>query len=245
MMKNYREKIYKSYSSNSGKSLAPESIAGLSSREAFYKNILNNFFPARRDIKILEIGCGYGSFQYFINAAGYTNSLGIDDSEEQVSEAHRLGIKNVTLGNLVAYLKDLENNSLDILIAIDVIEHFTKEELSDLIDDFYRVLKEDGLVITHQPNAEGIFGNGIRYGDFTHELAFTRRSISQIFCSSEFKDVQSFEDKPIAHGLKSFIRLFLWNYFVRPVYKILLSVESGAVDKDIIFSQNFLTVIRK
>jgi SAM-dependent methyltransferase len=244
-MKNYRKKIYRYYSSNSGKALAPNTISGLASIEPFYKKVITNHFPLNKNIKILEIGCGYGSFQYFINQAGYTDSTGVDGSEEQVTEAQRLGISNVILGDLTDYLNAQKENSIDLLIAIDVIEHFSKEEVSDLIDDFYRVLKKDGLVITHQPNAEGVFGNAIRYDDFTHELAFTRHSISQIFLSSGFTSIQSYEDEPIAHGIKSAVRLFLWRNFVKPIYRFLLLVESGGADKEMIFTQNFLTVVKK
>ena len=239
-MKNYRNKIYKYYSSNSGRSLAPQTVDGFSPRKPFFDKLINEHFPKSKDINILEIGCGYGAFGYFIQEAGYKNYIGIDGSEEQVEEAKRLGI-NIKLENL----KNAKDNSLDLLIAIDVIEHFTKEELSDLVDEFYRVLKKDGTIITHQPNAESPFGNSIRYGDFTHELAFTRSSISQLFLSSGFSGIKSYEDKPIAHGLKSKIRRVLWDGLVRPLYKFLLIVESGGVDKDIVLTKNFLTIIKK
>jgi SAM-dependent methyltransferase len=243
-MENYREKIYKYYSSNSGGNLAPQTIEGFKSREPFFNKIIKNYFPKDNNIKILEIGCGYGSFGYFMQNAGYKNYVGIDGSEEQVSEAKRLGI-DIILGNLVEYLQNLEDDSLDLLIAIDVIEHFTKEELSDLVDDMNRVIKKDGTLITHQPNGESPFGNSIRYGDFTHELSFTKSSISQIFLASGFSSVNSYEDKPIGRGVKSNIRLFIWNFLVKPLYKFLLIVESGGVDEDIILTKNFLTIIKK
>ncbi len=244
-MKNYREKIYKYYSTNSGRSLAPEDIDGLNPRKPFFMKLINEYFSSSKTINILEIGCGHGAFGYFIQKEGYPNYIGIDGSQEQVEEAKKLNIDNIILGDLVEYLQKLENNSLDLLIAIDVIEHFTKEELSVLIDNFYRVLKKDGTIITHQPNGESPFGNSIRYGDFTHELAFTRSSISQIFLSSGFKSVKSFEDKPIGHSLKSKLRLVLWNCLVKPLYKFLLIVESGGVDENIVLTKNFLTVIKK
>jgi SAM-dependent methyltransferase len=244
-VKNYRDKIYKHYTSNSGKNLSPMTVDGFKPRKPLLNKIIVDLFPKNKDISILEIGCGYGAFGYFIQKAGYTRYIGIDGSEEQVAEARRLNIKNIILGDLVEYLETLAENSLDLLIALDVIEHFNKEELSDLIDLFHHVLKKDGLIITHQPNAEGPFGNAIRHGDFTHELAFTRASISQIFLSSGFSKVESYEDAPIPHGIKSTIRLFLWCYFVKPCYKFLLMVEDGRLEKNIILSKNFLSVIRK
>ena len=244
-MKNYRNKIYKYYSTNSGKPLAPKTVESFKHQEPFLQKTIDNYFPKDKNIKILEIGCGYGVFGYFIQNNGYTNYIGIDGSQSQVNEAKRLNINNIILGDLTEYLKGIKDNSLDLLIAIDIIEHFKKEELSDLIDDFYRVLKQNGTIISHQPNAESPFGNSIRYGDFTHELAFTRSSISQIFLSSGFNYVKSYEDKPIGHGLKSLIRLFLWQLIIRPIYKFLLIVESGSVDKEIILSKNFLSIIKK
>jgi SAM-dependent methyltransferase len=245
-MENYREKIYKTYSNNSGRDLAPNALDGLISREPFFNNIIKKYFPVERNVRILEIGCGHGSFGYFIQKLGYKNYIGIDGSKSQVEAAKRLGIKNIILGDLTEYLRILDNSSLDLLLAIDVIEHFKKEELSDLIDEINRVLKKGGTFITHQPNAESPFEGSIRYGDFTHELSFTKASISQIFLSSKFSQVVSYEDKPLAHGVKSSIRLFFWSFLVKPIYKFLLIVESGGGDmKNTILTKNFLTIIKK
>jgi len=244
-MLNYRHKIYKHYSSNRIDRLAPETIAGFRPRESYLKKLIKDYFPKDKNIKILEIGCGHGTLQYYIAQAGYVNSIGIDASEEQVKEAHRLGIKNVIFADLAEYINMVEDNSIDLLIAFDVIEHFTKDELSGLVDEFYRIVKKGGRIIIHTPNGESPFSGSIRYGDFTHELAFTRQSIAQLFLSSGFSDVKSNEDKPIIHGLKSLIRYLLWEYLIRKFYWFLVIVETGGCDKEAIFTQNFLTVVRK
>ena len=243
-MEDYKKKIYKFYSNNSGYNLAPKTKKGFKSRQPFFRKIISDYFPKNKNSNILEIGSGYGVFGYFIQKAGYNNYIGIDASESQVADAKRFGI-NITLSNIFDYLTNIDDNTINLIIAIDVIEHFQKEELSKLADEFYRVLSDDGIVITHQPNGESPFGGGIRYGDFTHELAFTSSSISQLFLSSGFSDVVSFEDKPIGHTLKSCIRLFLWNFLIKPIYKFFLIVETGGVSKHIILTKNFLTLIRE
>lgn len=242
---NYRERIYKFYSSARNSSLIPTDISGLSNREPYFKDIIERYFPKNKDINILELGCGHGSFQFFINDAGYTNSKGIDGSEEQVKGAKELGINNVIYGDILEYLISLDDCSLDLIVAIDIFEHFTKVELTELIDHLYRVLNIGGMIISHQPNSEGPYGNYIRHSDYTHEISFTRQSIAQIFLASNFKKIESYEDKPIVHGIKSALRFFVWEFVLRKIYVFTRVVENGSCDKDAIFSQNFISVITK
>ena len=72
--------------------------------------------------------------------------------------------------------------------------------------DVRRVLSPGGLCVGHAPNAGGIFGSMIRYGDLTHEQAFTPSSIRQMFRSLGYAEAESFEDKPEVHGLMSALR---------------------------------------
>lgn len=244
-MINYRRKIYKYYSTNRIGKLAPATVEGFKGRAPYLKKIIKEHFPANKNISILELGCGHGAFQYFIAKAGYINSYGIDGSEEQVQEAHRLGISNVIEEDIIGYINKTQDKSIDLLIAFDVVEHFTKEELSDLVDNFFRVLKKGGKIICHIPNGEGPFGYFIRTGDFTHEMAFTRQSIAQLFLSSGFGEVKSYEDKPIPHGVKSSIRYLLWEFLIRNMYRFIVAVETGNADGNAIYSQNFLVVVQK
>lgn len=135
------------------------------------------------------------------------------------------------------------DNSQDIVISFDVIEHFTKTELLAFVDEVRRVLRSNGKWIIHIPNGESPFFGRIRYGDFTHEQAFTRNSISQLLLASGFNDVQCHEDKPIVHGIKSAIRRVLWEGF-RIIFLLFIAAETGCWDKKSVFSQNLLAVAR-
>lgn len=244
-MHRYRSKIYKHYSSNRTLKLAPETIEGFKPREPYFKKLIRDHFPQNKKTKILEIGCGHGAFLYYVQQAGYIDTVGIDGSEEQVQEARRLGISHIKHVNIIEYLHGVDDDSLDLLIAFDVIEHFSKDELSDLLDEFHRVLKKGGKIICHQPNGEGPFGSFMRHWDYTHEIAFTRESIAQIFLSSGFTNINSYEDKPVVHGIKSFFRFLLWEYFIRNIYVCVNTIESGSCDKNAIFTKNFLSIVEK
>lgn len=244
-MKAYRAKIYQYYSSRRIGNLAPASVEGFKPRQPYFDRIIKRHFPLDREAKVLELGCGHGAFLHSMHQAGYRNAAGVDGSEEQINEAMRLGIKNIKKGNLIDYLRVCEEESLDVIVAFDVIEHFTKDELSQLVDDLYRVIKKGGRFICHQPNSEGPFGNFMRDWDFTHETGFTRQSIAQLFLASGFSSIQSYEDKPIVHGVKSMVRFVLWEYFIRSIYNFFVLVETGARDKNSIYSMNFLSVVQK
>ena len=125
---------------------------------------------------------------------------------------------------------------------MDILEHLDPPTALALLDDVHRVLKPGGRAIIHVPNAEGIFGMRIRYGDFTHCAAFTARSMEQVLRACGFTDVACFEDQPVAHGLKSAVRRLLWRTLTLP-FRVLLAAESGVTRA--ILSQNLLAVARR
>lgn len=236
----YRERLYNSYvSAHLGKD---ELEKRLSVRGPFMEAIVLTHFPAAKDSRIAELGCGYGALIHYARKLGYANIYGIDVSPEQVVASRQLGIPGVEQGDIRTTLKDTQEGSLDAVVTIDVIEHLTRDEVLEFVDDVYRVLRKGGCWITHQPNAVSPFFGRIRYGDMTHEMAYTAKSIRQLALSCGFSSVVCHEDEPVAHGLKSSIRRVIWRFLSR-MLAVFLAVEAGATGE--IFSQNFLAVAVK
>ncbi|MDR3414434.1 MAG: class I SAM-dependent methyltransferase [Formivibrio sp.] len=243
-IKNYRDRIYGSYNSARTTPLAPTTLNDLRSRLPSLRRLVQDHVPADRDSHILEIGCGHGALLYVLEQQGYRNLRGVDGSKEQVEASKILGVKSVVEGDLLDALAATPDGSCDVVIAFDVIEHFTKNELLHLIDDVRRVLKTGGRWIVHVPNAESPFGSRILYSDFTHEVAFTRTSIDQLMRASGFSDVICVEDTPTPHGIKSLIRAVLWK-LIRFMLLFFIAVETGSFDRSAIFSQNFQAICIK
>ncbi len=130
------------------------------------------------------------------------------------------------------------------VIVFDVIEHFTKSELIPLVDEVQRVLKPGGRWVIHVPNGESPFGNRVRFGDYTHEQAFTRTSLGQLLVASGFSRVEAYEDRPIAHGFISTVRAALW-WLLRAVLLFYTAVETGTSDRRAVFLQNLLAAAHK
>ncbi len=239
----YRQRIYANYVDAATRRLAPTELAGLRPREAYLTRLIARHFPADRGAVILELGCGHGALLHFAAKAGYRNQRGVDESPAQVTAAQALGIAGVRQASLMEALRAAADASHDAIVAFDVIEHFTKDELIDIVDEVRRILKPGGRWIIHVPNGAAPFGGVSRYGDLTHELAFTPESLTQLLLASGFESIACYEDAPIPHGLKSVVRYALWRV-LRLGALLWLLVETGAAEPKVM-SQNMLAVAIK
>jgi 2-polyprenyl-3-methyl-5-hydroxy-6-metoxy-1,4-benzoquinol methylase len=244
MEDNYRTRIYRTYLSAQKKPQEPPSIKVFNPRRPYLKKLVRKHFPNDRNASILDLGCGHGTLIYCSIQEGYRNVRGVDRSQEQVWIAKSLRIKGIEHCDAMETLANEPVKAVDCIVAFDLIEHFKRNELFLFIDEIRRVLKPGGRLIIHTPNGESPFGMRIRYGDLTHELAFTQSSLSQLLLSSGFSKVDCYEDQPIPHGVKSTIRWFLWKV-IRSLLFSYIIVETGDIDRDAIFSQNFLAVAYK
>jgi SAM-dependent methyltransferase len=235
--------MYERYLSSGSFGAIPQNEQDLAPQLTILRDLVRRFFPDDRSAAILDLGCGNGVLLLAARQQGYLQLSGVDGSAEQVAIAHRIGINEVREGDIFAELTQTASAAKDVIITYDVIEHLTKPALLRLMAEVRRVLRAGGRWIIHAPNAESPFFGRIRYGDFTHELAFTRKSLSAVLRAGGFVDVICVEDAPIPHGLKSVIRLALWK-LLRMGIRFFIAVETGDISNGV-YSQNFLTVARK
>jgi 2-polyprenyl-3-methyl-5-hydroxy-6-metoxy-1,4-benzoquinol methylase len=233
IMSDWRQRFYAKYLSSGQGHHANHYYT----RAPYIINLIAHHVPVDRNTCILDLGCGAGDFIYWLKQRGYQNVVGVDVSAEMVAAAHNACLGEVKLGELLVELKAARSRSLDVVLAIDVLEHMNREELLEICDEIFRVLKPGGRIVAHVPNAAGIFGSAIRYGDLTHELAFTASSIRQLFKTAGFRDVRCYEDKPIPRGVKSFGRAVFWSIGTIG-FRLLYAAETGTFD--CILSRNLL-----
>jgi len=233
-MKKEKSRLYKQYVS-SGQAGNTNIDEG---RLVEVEKILDNHMPENRNSKIIDVGCGYGIYLKELKERGYKNVKGVDISSEQVKAARENGLEEVYEGEAVKFLKEEERESVDVILMIDIIEHMTMEETFSVLEEAHRILKKRGKCIIHVPNAQGLFGMRIRYGDLTHERAFSPKSLQQLLRSTGFTYIEIFEDKPIVHGVWSLVRRILWE-IITLLPKLVLLIESpGAIS--FALSQNIL-----
>ncbi len=190
-----------------------------------YRKSLRHILPGEKSASILDVACGTGHFLYLLKRQGYTNYHGIDVSGTQINAARNRGILEVEEADLFDYLPKYTNR-YDMIIAFNVIEHLTKNEVMAFLDMLYGSLKPGGKILIHTDNAATLFASAWRYIDFTHEVGFTPSSLTHVFKVCRFTDVMVFGDEPVAYDFKSFGRKMLWM-LISKMLMAYLFIETG------------------
>lgn len=201
-------------------------------RRPMVRRMISRYFPRDRSAAILDVGCGHGVMVYYLTAAGYNNVSGVDVSQEQIDLASQLGVTNVFCAPALDYVRALPSASVDVVLLLDILEHLESQELFDLVDEVYRILRPGGMCLIHVPNGEGLLGMRVRYGDLTHVQAFTRTSVKQLFSTVGFARVETFEEEPVIRDFPSAVRRLMWAVGTIPVR--LLYISEGGAHKTIL-----------
>lgn len=112
-------------------------------------------YGTRRDLAILDAGCGTGGMLHYLQRRGYTNLRGIDGSTDAVAYCHERGL-NVSLVNLTQLSRVAPDRPYDVIICNDVFCYFDEPALHRLVPDLSQQLRPDGLLVSNN-NAFDVF----------------------------------------------------------------------------------------
>ena len=128
-----------------------------SGASAYYEWYTRGWLPERsrgRRVAVLDIGCGSGQFLYFLRQQGFTDLVGIDLDRTQVEIGRELGLDCRCIPAM-DHLRGLETADLIGLVAmLDILEHFTREELYPMLEAVAGRLEPGGRLIASVPNAD-------------------------------------------------------------------------------------------
>ncbi len=206
-------------------------------RERKYLPLLEGLAPASH---ILEVGCGPGHMLRILRDHGFVHVKGIDISREQIEIAARRGC-DAEVADVFEYLRG-RDSTFDAIIALDVIEHFHREELLALVDLLYRALKGGGVLVLQTPNGEGLLPGRVAFGDVTHLTILNPRSLRQILVPAGFRNLTFHDTAPVAIGAKGRLRLLLWRVIAWVAGAIRL-IETG--ESQSIWTENVLARCEK
>jgi 2-polyprenyl-3-methyl-5-hydroxy-6-metoxy-1,4-benzoquinol methylase len=238
-MEPWKERLYGSYIST-GQHRPDASVQEVLQLSDYPQltRLIRDHVPPDKDAALADLACGHGPLVFCLQQLGYRNVHGVDISSEQVALAHQLGLEHIVCQDIQSFLAGKEA-TLDVVFLMDILEHLQRGELFDLMDRVHGALRPGGRVIIHVPNAEGVFGMRMRYGDLTHENCFTSRSMRQLLWACGFTDIVCFEDKPPTNSAKGLVRYVLWEALILPL-RVLLVAEAGTGGTKHVLSQNML-----
>ncbi|MFC2428667.1 MAG: glycosyltransferase [Campylobacter sp.] len=109
----------------------------------------NNEKPAA-----VDLGCGRGEWLEILKQNGFT-ARGCDVSEEMLKECEKNALEAKKQG-AIEFLSELEDSSLALVSAFQLVEHLEFSELCELVKQARRVLKDGGILILETPNPENL-----------------------------------------------------------------------------------------
>ncbi|MFH1478575.1 MAG: class I SAM-dependent methyltransferase [Candidatus Omnitrophota bacterium] len=208
-----------------------------------YEDNFSDLWPANKNAKILEIGCGAGQFLHYLKLKGYCNLEGVDIGEAQIDFLKKMDIKGCLISSISEFLSG-KKEQYDIIVMNHVIEHLLKSELLPSLRTIYYSLKNKGVFIYATPNTACISGLFQRYIDFTHEVGFTERSAYEVMRIAGFRDIMVRGDRI---RLKFRPKRILWWMLNKLWYKLLgfiYYIERGT-DRPRVLSRELIVIGKK
>jgi 2-polyprenyl-3-methyl-5-hydroxy-6-metoxy-1,4-benzoquinol methylase len=235
----YRDLFYNQYYQNQvGRLQGIASKEKLEQEKQHFTSEILPLLPMDKTIKLVDLGCGFGSFIQALKENGYTNITGVDTSKEQVAIAHELGIAEVIQDDIHAYLKATPHQ-FDVITGFDILEHFTKDEAIELLRLIESKLNTNGILLLRCPNIDAPLGSVFAYGDFTHELLLNSSSASQLMRTCGYVSVNILPSKVHVNGLvKGILHKLSWA-LLQVVYKWVL-FATARTTKGVVFTPNLI-----
>lgn len=101
---------------------------------------------------VLDAACGEGYGSNMISGVA-KSVIGIDISKEAIDNAtKRYGKENLKYINASVEKLPLEDNSIDVVISFETIEHVNKEVQNQFVEEIKRVLRKNGILIMSSPD---------------------------------------------------------------------------------------------
>lgn len=161
---------------------------GARDKAYIYDRVVLPWLPVDQSRCIAELACGHGSFLCWLKERGFNHVVGIDSSAEQIQMARQVGVK-VEQDDINRWLTLQPDESQQVIIGIDLIEHISKDEFMDLLQSSQRVLAPGGRLILRYPNGDSPIVGLNLYNDITHVWTYTTNCLRTLAGMHRFEHV--------------------------------------------------------
>ena len=163
-------------------------------------------FQDKKNIKILDIGCGRGNISLPLASLGY-QVLGIDLDTNSIEEVkNRNNFNNAQFRVQDASTLDIDEK-YDFIIASEVVEHI--EEPTEFLKSLKNILKQKGFLIVTIPNGKSLEERIRKFTTHNKGGQKIKKTIKQKIKREE--TIQTQADSPHLHffSLKKFEKLII------------------------------------
>jgi SAM-dependent methyltransferase len=192
--------------------------------------------------RVLEIGFGNGVFAGWARNEGAIY-IGIEAISELVLRGSRAGFdvhhSDQCLHDIVA------SNSLDLVLAFDVFEHFSREDFEQKLHEIRDVLKVGAVLLARVPSGDSPFARGVQHGDLTHRLTLGSSAVRQVAAAIGFEVDQCRAPvfPRVGFGFKSFVRRTIVASARALAYPVLANLFMGGGSP--VLSPDLVFVLRR
>lgn len=151
---------------------------------------ITEYFPHQKNIAILDAGCGTGGLLVRLQENQYSNLHALDASSDAVDFARqKTGLTDIVYGYLQEVEQHFYGQQFDVICCMDVFTYLIDEEITSVLQQFKRLLKPGGIIITNN-NAFTAFRG-------THDYQvgaikrFTANNFAQYAAASNLQVIQN------------------------------------------------------
>jgi 2-polyprenyl-3-methyl-5-hydroxy-6-metoxy-1,4-benzoquinol methylase len=170
----------------------------LNKQEGYYTNIrqeMLDFLPKNAK-KVLDVGCGQGSFAMAVKDQNDAEVWGIELMEDEAKMAESV-LHEVFIGPCENHIDKLPDNYFDTIFFNDVLEHLVDPYM--VLEQMKSKLSPNGVIISSIPNlryhnalSSLVLKKDFKYEDHgvmdkTHMRFFTKKSIRRMYEEAGFE----------------------------------------------------------
>lgn len=224
----------------------PETSSHFDSMTKAYTGVLKKYLPSSITTEsALELGCGRGYCMAALKNFGFNRVVGVDLDKSQIDSCKERNL-DVIMKDAIDFLSS-STESFNLILAMDMLEHLDKNEVTKLLDLIYQRLSPGGVFVCQVPNCYSVAGNAYRYIDWTHNFSFSFYSLKFLVASAGFDLVEVLgmndSSRPPVYRLRKFYD-WLKKELAKRLWRFLLSAEIP-IDTNVPMSANMICIAIK
>jgi len=205
---------------------------------AYYEAEFGKFVS--RGARVAELGFGAGTFMAWARGRG-ARIHGIEIQEGLINAARQAGFD---VSSSLDCLAKAEAGNFDTIVALDVFEHLSVEEIRNNFSLIRTLLKPTGTLILRVPNGQSPFSGRVQYGDVTHETVLTPGKIEQLCKESGLVLIEAKNQARVSASKSVIVRVAKSGQFlIRTLTNLLIAKIYGLGST--VLDVNMIAILRK